>query len=777
MDNNQVFSGIISGSAPQSQPHPSDENPSGQGQGMPPSVSPVLPTPSGRGKRWVKFLLLGVLGVVVLLVVAVLVFFTFLPERTVFGFNLADRAWEKFIKNGLTDSAQRTLTYDYTDQGEFNFVPSEIARKVDEASQDPYITYEDYVQEFDSELSFYLKDLHAYNTLSGYWNFKDAQNAVFDINTSSKLANNSKEYEANLQAKYMGEDLYVKPGVNDLVRQRYEDLAKQWSLKDGFWDQIFDHWIHFNEASWLSGVFAGGLSERGPLGDAQAQARDAKRISDMRQMVSVLELYFNDCGEYPAGTGIVLGLGAKTLVSPLELGDSCEGYGFGSEKEGKSFLGVVPTAPTPADGTCSEEINTYRYSGKQVDGRYQGYELTTCLGGPTGGFEAGPIMSSEAGITHLDQCPSGLSCEKEGVDQKVGVKEDEISPAKSAVLANRPFKLGGLKGVSVVDGSLTLHYVVELDKEKLKTMLLESISAEAKAQDSYDVQEMQVLERVVGILVGRFEVRSFDAWIGLGDQKVKKVEFESSAVSMAGMLNFAVDELTSGGLRELFVGAAQDSAEALSQDAKRLADVRYTASALELFYNDHEGYPDSDGAGHAFGLVPTYIADIREAGPDFSEPCNEYENTFWYTAQGKPTGTSVYEGTGRPVYNDYTFSFCLSHSVAGYAAGSYELTPAGIRPKEQCSVDSGCTKGEFLDETTAPVQTNSSNTQEVFYDYVYSFLERMPYTASLKLSYTASDFGKEKQVEKPETSTYYKDIKLEYDFGPDEFMVPEGANE
>src|SRR5436853_5053100 len=61
------------------------------------------------------------------------------------------------------------------------------------------------------------------------------------------------------------------------------------------------------------------------LNSARAKSRDAKRLADIRQLVSALELYFNDKGGYAPTEGALV----------------------------PNYIGLLPTAPTPADNTCS----------------------------------------------------------------------------------------------------------------------------------------------------------------------------------------------------------------------------------------------------------------------------------------------------------------------------------------------------------------------------------------------------------------------------------------
>ena len=114
------------------------------------------------------------------------------------------------------------------------------------------------------------------------------------------------------------------------------------------------------------------------LQNARQNARDAKRIADVRQMQTALELYFNDNQRYPAS--ITAGEQIAT--------------------NGVVYMQQVPSAPTPADGSCANEDNTYSYTGSnEVDGGgYGTYSIGFCLGGKTGGFDGGVKSATPGGI-------------------------------------------------------------------------------------------------------------------------------------------------------------------------------------------------------------------------------------------------------------------------------------------------------------------------------------------------------------------------------------------
>lgn len=104
------------------------------------------------------------------------------------------------------------------------------------------------------------------------------------------------------------------------------------------------------------------------LNSARQKSRDAKRVADVRQIVSAMELYYNDANSYPGALA--------SLVS-------------------SNYLGALPSAPTPVDGSCVATQNTYTYASV---GSGTGYTLTFCLGATTGGLSAGTHTASQAGI-------------------------------------------------------------------------------------------------------------------------------------------------------------------------------------------------------------------------------------------------------------------------------------------------------------------------------------------------------------------------------------------
>lgn len=121
------------------------------------------------------------------------------------------------------------------------------------------------------------------------------------------------------------------------------------------------------------------------LNSARSKSRDAKRLADIRQVQTALELYFNDQAGYPV-------LGSATVIENMGLGSTS---GWNATPTGSVYLQKLNAAPLPGDGTCTDVIssNKYTYSGSAST-----YTLTFCLGAATGGYVAGVRTASPAGI-------------------------------------------------------------------------------------------------------------------------------------------------------------------------------------------------------------------------------------------------------------------------------------------------------------------------------------------------------------------------------------------
>jgi len=119
------------------------------------------------------------------------------------------------------------------------------------------------------------------------------------------------------------------------------------------------------------------------LNNARAKARDAKRVSDVKQIQSALELYYNDANNYPTEDG--------TSITN-DGGTTAEAWGSGSiTYDTTDYMKVIPENPTPT----AETVTEYSY----VETGGDDYSLTFELESGAGGLGSGIHTASPSGIT------------------------------------------------------------------------------------------------------------------------------------------------------------------------------------------------------------------------------------------------------------------------------------------------------------------------------------------------------------------------------------------
>ncbi len=107
------------------------------------------------------------------------------------------------------------------------------------------------------------------------------------------------------------------------------------------------------------------------LNNARQKSRDAKRVSDIKQIQTALELYYNDHNGYPtavtSGSSIT---GAATAGSVV-------------------YMAVVPTNPAPNGATYTYTLDSP-----------SSYHLTYTLEGASGGLISGGHTATPAGLAN-----------------------------------------------------------------------------------------------------------------------------------------------------------------------------------------------------------------------------------------------------------------------------------------------------------------------------------------------------------------------------------------
>jgi general secretion pathway protein G len=117
------------------------------------------------------------------------------------------------------------------------------------------------------------------------------------------------------------------------------------------------------------------------------------------------------------------------------------------------------------------------------------------------------------------------------------------------------------------------------------------------------------------------------------------------------------------GLLASVVLLALNSARSKSRDAKRVADARQLSSALELYYNDANGYPTT-----AEGLAKLQASGYIGAIPVYPKPADD----------GSCSSTQDYAYTSGGT-TAYSLTFCLGGTTGGLGGGVHTASQAGLQ--------------------------------------------------------------------------------------------------
>ncbi|MFH0854203.1 MAG: prepilin-type N-terminal cleavage/methylation domain-containing protein [bacterium] len=121
------------------------------------------------------------------------------------------------------------------------------------------------------------------------------------------------------------------------------------------------------------------------LNSARAKSRDAKRVADVKQLQTALELHFNDKGAYPSENAVLtLGAGEGSTLSA--------DAGWDDVPVGTKYMSKVPAGP-------SVGATAYPYTYGVSDG------TTYCIS-----FDLEAAMTSLGATTDCKAEPAGMSC-------------------------------------------------------------------------------------------------------------------------------------------------------------------------------------------------------------------------------------------------------------------------------------------------------------------------------------------------------------------------------
>jgi len=126
------------------------------------------------------------------------------------------------------------------------------------------------------------------------------------------------------------------------------------------------------------------------LGSARAKGRDARRIADVKQYQTALEIFYADWGFYPSDDG-VLGEDNICLVA-----DSADDAGFKEADDcsgawSQTYIKSIQSAPTPP----TDAAYKYTYTGVTcTDGKCDSYKIEFAIESPMQGLMGGNVLKA-----------------------------------------------------------------------------------------------------------------------------------------------------------------------------------------------------------------------------------------------------------------------------------------------------------------------------------------------------------------------------------------------
>lgn len=267
-------------------------------------------------------------------------------------------------------------------------------------------------------------------------------------------------------------------------------------------------------------------------------------------------------------------------------------------------------------------------------------------------------------------------------------------------------------GREKINGVYTLHFKNSIDKQALKSLINQYVKELAKAfkgtSSELSDSDIATANQITAQLIDKIQIKEFETWVGMTDFKLYRVHLMTNAPSFISLVK----------------NASSFNAPA-SNDAKRVSDMRQMAAALEMYYNDHNGYPEGKN-GQAVELTPAYIGLIPTS-PAPNGNCSDWFNTYWYMHMGQKTTNQ-----GKTVYSSYQITFCLGSSAGGYLAGFGKLTPSGISVNAACpGAPEHCVKS-----------ANAIDSNEEVKRQITDFINKLDFSAQVLADADYTDYGK-----------------------------------
>ncbi|MEI7452145.1 MAG: fibrobacter succinogenes major paralogous domain-containing protein [Candidatus Falkowbacteria bacterium] len=124
------------------------------------------------------------------------------------------------------------------------------------------------------------------------------------------------------------------------------------------------------------------------LNNSRVKSRDAKRVADVKQIQTALQLFFANNQRYPSAQEFA----QNSLVTASVVN---------GQMVTTTYMAKIPTPPTVVDGNCSSTSGSYSYD---VASNGSSYTISYCVAAPTGSIAAGVHCATPNGLDDTASC-------------------------------------------------------------------------------------------------------------------------------------------------------------------------------------------------------------------------------------------------------------------------------------------------------------------------------------------------------------------------------------
>ncbi len=146
------------------------------------------------------------------------------------------------------------------------------------------------------------------------------------------------------------------------------------------------------------------------LNNARLKSRDAKRVADIKQIQTALELFYSENTKYPntgsATLAVALAIGANADITDCAGSAACDtisNSGIAAVAGATVYMGMVPGDPSDPAAECgiAAGVTPCIYSYRTADNTTTNYCISFSLEGATGTLSAGTNSATPDGISSV----------------------------------------------------------------------------------------------------------------------------------------------------------------------------------------------------------------------------------------------------------------------------------------------------------------------------------------------------------------------------------------